>query len=111
MKGKGESLMIREIDIWEYAKSRSEDDLVVDLREPHMYQYGTLPGAVNIPIGQIQRLYELPKDRDIYLFCQAGEFSEEIAELLSDNGFRTCNLTGGYRKYLRCSLEESGSGT
>lgn len=99
--------MIREMDIWEYAKRRSEEDLVVDLREAYLYQYGTLPGAVNIPIDQIQRLYQLPKDRNIYVFCQAGEYSGEIVELLADNGCIAYNLTGGYREYLRRSLEES----
>ena len=98
--------MIREIDIWEYVKRRSEGDLVVDLREPYLYQYGTIPGAVNIPIDQIQQLYQLPKDRDIYVFCQAGEYSGEIVELLSDNGCHAYNLTGGYREYLRRSLKE-----
>jgi rhodanese-related sulfurtransferase len=35
------------------------------------------------------------------VFCQSGEISEEIVELLSDAGYTAYNLTGGYREYFR----------
>ncbi|MCH5272615.1 MAG: hypothetical protein J1E35_02985 [Lachnospiraceae bacterium] len=50
---------------------------------------------------------KISKDKNIYLFCQVGENSGEIAELLSDNGYNAYNLTGGYREYLRHSLTQS----
>ena len=98
--------MAREIDILAYLENRSDDDILVDLREEVTFRCGTLPGAVNIPIDRIQELYQLPTDRNIYLFCQAGEVSAEMAELLSDNGCRAFHLGGGYRKYLRSRIKE-----
>lgn len=98
--------MAREMDIWEYLNSRCEDDLLIDVREKRLYDYGSLPGAVNIPLENIRELYRLPKDRKVYLFCQAGEISREMAELLSDAGYDACNLTGGYREYLRRQMAE-----
>ena len=98
--------MIREMNIWEYMKSRSGNDILVDIRDKTMFGFGSISGAVNIPVDNIKELYRLPKDKDIYLFCQAGEISGEIAELLSDAGYSACNLTGGYREYLRQQMLE-----
>ena len=99
--------MMQEINILDYIKIRSQDDVLVDLRSKIMYEFGTIPGAVNIPIEHIKDLYRLPKDKNIYLFCQVGEISGEFAELLSDNGYSAYNLTGGYREYLRDSMVKS----
>ena len=102
--------MIQEINIYEYMKNRKEPDILVDLREETVFQFGSIPGAVNIPIGKIKELYRLPKDRTVCVFCQAGEISGEIAELLADAGYEACNLTGGYREYLRRSMEAEMGG-
>lgn len=93
--------MKSEIDIAEYLANRKDGDVLIDLREKLMFGLGTIDGAVNIPLDEIGRLYELPKDKNIYLFCQTGEVSGEIAELLSDAGYNVWNLAGGYRKYIR----------
>ena len=98
--------MIREMNIRDYVKNRSEGDIIVDIRDSRMFEFGSIPGAVNIPVDNIKELYGLPKDRDIYIFCQAGEISGEFAELLSDAGYNACNLTGGYREYLRQQMLE-----
>lgn len=96
--------MMREADIWEYLKDRPKDDILVDLRSETLYAFGTVPGAINIPVERIGALYDLPKEKTICLFCQSGEISGEFAELLSDAGYDACNLTGGYREYLRFYL-------
>ena len=98
--------MIREMNIWDYMKNRSEGDILVDIRDRTMFGFGTVPGAVNIPVDNIKELYSLPRDKEIYIFCQSGEISGEIAELLSDSGCNVCNLTGGYREYLRQQMLE-----
>lgn len=98
--------MIREMNICDYMKNRLESDILVDIRDSTMFGFGSISGAVNIPVENVKELYKLPKERDIYLFCQAGEISGEIAELLSDAGYNACNLTGGYREYLRQQMLE-----
>lgn len=79
----------------------SEDELRVDLREPDVFRCGSLPGAVNIPLDQLGKLYDLPRERRICVFCQAGIISEDIAELLRDAGYDAYSLEGGYRRWLR----------
>ena len=99
--------MINEINICKYIKSRTDgsNDILVDIREKMMYEFGSIHGAVNIPMDDICLLYRLPKDKAIYVFCQAGEVSGEIVEILSDAGYTAYNLTGGYREYLRNNIE------
>ena len=78
---------------------------MIDLRDNTVFSFGTLTGAVNIPMNDIEKLYALPKDKRIVLFCQQGDYSAEIAELLSDNDYNVADLTGGYREWLvSCAL-------
>lgn len=101
--------MITRINICEYLKQRNQGDILVDLRDQRLYQLGTIKGAVNIPVENILELYQLPKDKTICLFCQAGDYSAEIAELLSDIGYHIYDLSGGYREYLREFIFQSES--
>ena len=50
---------------------------------------------------RISLLYDLPKDKRICVYCQAGIISEDIAELLRDAGYDAYSLEGGYRRWLR----------
>lgn len=90
--------MIEKISIAGYRVQ--DNDLLVDLRDSTVFSFGTIAGAENIPMEDIERLFELPKDKRIVLFCQSGDCSAEIAELLSDNGYETVDLTGGYREWI-----------
>lgn len=98
------------IDICDYVNAAKPDDVVVDLRDPYIFEFGTLKGAVNIPMDRIRQLYHLPRDRKIYVFCQVGKISEEIVELLLDAGYEAYHLSGGYREYLRRVLAEETDG-
>ncbi|MFS0838844.1 rhodanese-like domain-containing protein [Paenibacillus sp. 1P03SA] len=71
--------------------------LLVDVREPHEYKSGHIPGAKNIPLsGLSQKMSELPKDRDIFLYCRSGMRSSQAAKLLGRAGFtKLSHLKGG----------------
>ncbi len=64
------------------------------------FGHGSISGAINIPLDNIHSLYQLPPSRKIFVFCQKGEFSKQVIELLRDAGYDAYNLTGGYAKYL-----------
>ena len=44
---------------------------VVDVREPHEYAGGHIPGAVNHPLSQFDRA-SVPRGERVVLICQAG---------------------------------------
>lgn len=71
---------------------------VLDVRTAQEVQGGKLPGAVHIPIQELEeRASELPKDGRPYLiYCAAGGRSAAACEFLSTQGFSGLhNLSGG----------------
>ena len=100
----------RKIFICDYMEHPFSDALLLDIRDAFMYSHGTLPGAVHFPLERIGELYQLPRDRKICVFCQAGEASREITELLLDGGYDAYHLSGGYREYLREKIREEEKG-
>ena len=62
--------MINKMDICDFIKEHSDDKdaVLVDVRDKTLYEFGSVPGAVNIPIAHPSLLYELPKDKTVYVF-------------------------------------------
>jgi len=61
---------------------------VLDVRTAEEFVAGHVPGAVNIPHDQIPaRLAEVPKDRDVVLYCRSGRRAVLAGEVLADNGY------------------------
>ncbi len=80
-----------------YADAIPEDAQVVDVREPDEHDLGAIPGAVNIPLGQIRdRLNELDKTRLVVTCCQVGLRGYLAERILKQNGFHAANLSGGW---------------
>ncbi|CUS36535.1 rhodanese-like domain-containing protein [Candidatus Nitrospira nitrificans] len=69
--------------------------LIVDVREPHEYAAGHVPGAINIPRGvlefKIWSHVDFPAktemDRPLILQCQSGNRASLAAQSLQDLGF------------------------
>lgn len=89
-------------DDWQ-ARSQAGDalmPLVLDVRTPQEHAAGSVPGAVNIPLGELRtRLKELPADREIWVHCGVGQRSYYASRILKQHGFRVRNLAGGIRSY------------
>lgn len=74
---------------------------IVDVREPAEFSFSSIPGAVSIPLGELeQRLQELNKDEDIHIICRTGNRSDMAAQLLAENGFtRVKNVIPGMSEW------------
>lgn len=71
---------------------------VLDVRTPAEFAGGHIPGAMLIPLDELEdRLGELPaRDRPILVTCAAGGRSTQACQLLAEKGFtRLLNLAGG----------------
>ena len=80
-----------------YADAIPADAHLLDVREPDENELGAIPGAVNIPLGQLrERLNELDKNRLIVTYCQVGLRGYLAERILKQNGFRCANLSGGW---------------
>ena len=80
-----------------YADAIPADAQLIDVREPDENELGAIPGAVNIPLGQLRsRLNELDKTRLAVTYCQVGLRGYLAERILKQNGFRCANLSGGW---------------
>ena len=78
-------------------RTRSEDVILVDVREPNELELAALSGTVHIPMREIpQRLDELDRERSLVVMCHVGGRSRNVAGYLLAVGFENVfNLTGG----------------
>jgi molybdopterin/thiamine biosynthesis adenylyltransferase/rhodanese-related sulfurtransferase len=70
---------------------------LIDVREPHEFAAGHLPGARNIPLGELERrLKELPGEALPVFVCRSGGRSLMACALALQGGIaRAANLEGG----------------
>ena len=80
--------------------SRNERLTLVDVRTSQEYAGGHIPGAMNIPADELRsRLGELPRDREIGVYCQVGQRGYLATRILAQIGFKVVNIGGGYKTY------------
>ena len=76
--------------------STAQNGFMLDVRNPVELVVENVPGAVNIPLGELRsRLDELPRDKEINVFCRSGQRSYLATRILLQNGFKVRNVSGG----------------
>lgn len=79
---------------------------LVDMRDERAYRRAHIRGAVNIPYGELRnRVWELPQDRLIVLYCYHGPNSMRAARWLASLGYETADVYGGIQAYRGAYLE------
>lgn len=75
--------------------------LFLDVRTRAEFAFGAIPGAINIPLDELRgRIDELPRDKDIHVYCAIGLRGYLALKILTGHGFtRVTNLSGGYKTY------------
>jgi rhodanese-related sulfurtransferase len=75
---------------------------LLDVRSPEEFAQGHVPGAVNIPHDQVaSRIAEVPKDKDVVLYCRSGRRTALAADVLSANGYtRLSHLEGDMNAWM-----------
>lgn len=75
--------------------------IYVDVRNAPELNEGFAPHALNIPLSELkQRIGELPKDKDLLIYCRSGRRSEAASKYLMDQGYtRVYNVIGGFLAY------------
>jgi rhodanese-related sulfurtransferase len=96
-------------------KMRSEDVLVVDVRDPtEVQQSGKIKGAVNVSRGMLEfradpeSQYHNPvfqKDKTILLHCASGGRSALAGKTLQDMGYTAVFNIGGFKDLAEAGLD------
>ena len=81
----------------------SNEPIVVDVRTPQEFAGGAYPGAINIPLDELQmRVNELGnKSREITLYCASGARSAYGQRGLQQMGFTNVKNGGGIMQMMR----------
>lgn len=101
---------IEQVDAAQFKKlTESPNALILDVRTAAEVAEGHLPNAVNIDIygsDFMAKVQELPKDREILVYCTVGARSQQAADILSKQGFaKVYNLDGGIVAWRRNGFE------
>ena len=87
---------IPEIDVTELVRRHADGTVIVDVRRQDEYDAGHVPGALLIPLDQLQaRWEEVPVGAEIPIICRTGARSARAVEALNRMGRRTVNVAGG----------------
>jgi rhodanese-related sulfurtransferase len=78
------------------AEMKGKKEMIVDVRTAEEYMNGSVEGAVNIPLHEIQkRLNEFKDQKSILVFCQSGTRSALAKRVLEENGITGVTDGGG----------------
>ena len=100
--GGGISAMMAKRNTKPLASSSLNKPMVVDVRTPEEFQTGAYPGAINIPLDELQmRIIELgSKSREITLYCASGARSAYGQRGLQQLGFTNVINGGGIMQMM-----------
>ena len=88
--------MAENVTIQDLAAAIERGDLVVDVRTPMEYAAGHVPSAVLIPMQLVPVRYEeLRTGGPLYLICEVGSRSWQVAQFLENVGIQSVNVGGG----------------
>jgi len=82
--------------------------VIIDVREPSEFETGHLPGAINIPVGELAgRIRQLAPDLTTVFVCRSGKRSEHACRLAARNGLgKVAHLEGGLLAWVE-SIDSS----
>jgi hydroxyacylglutathione hydrolase len=72
--------------------------MLLDVRTVEEYTEGHIKGAVLIPVQELQqRISEVPKDKQVYVYCRSGVRSVRASNILVKAGYTKIeNVQGGF---------------
>ena len=75
---------------------------IIDIRPPLNYNNGHIPKAINIPYNSliINPSKYLNKNENYYIYCKKGITSAGLCKLLSNMGYKTYSISGGYENWV-----------
>lgn len=94
---------------WNELDKITPNDLLIDVRRTDEFSLGKIKDAINIPIDELRnRLTEIPNDKNIYIYCEAGLRGYLAQRILLQNGFdKVQNLSGGYQLWSTATKESA----
>lgn len=79
--------------------------VIIDVRTPHEFDNGKVPGSVNIPVDRIQANIARIKGfgKPIVVCCESGMRSKNAKQMLKTNGIQDVYNGGSWESVLKIS--------
>jgi len=76
--------------------TQGDDFLLLDVRTPAEHASQAIEGSYLIPVQELaHRVAELPRDKEIVVYCRVGNRSAFATTYLARLGYKVKNLEGG----------------
>ncbi len=77
--------------------------VIVDVRTPHEYDNGKVPGSINIPVDRISASVERIKSmrKPVILVCESGGRSGNAKDILKSAGLNDVHNGGSWQSVLK----------
>ena len=73
---------------------------LIDVRSPGEFSSGHITGAKNVPVGDLaRRASEIPKEKDVIVYCASGMRSASAARTLKGLGFGKVHDLGAMSRW------------
>ena len=90
-----EEISVKDIDALE------EKYQIIDIRDEIDFRYGSIAGAINVPLKEIKSAVRGFNSETLYIImCKSGIVSDTVAEELRETGLRVVNLKEGYYGFM-----------
>jgi len=84
---------------------------VIDVRPPEEYAAGHLPGAINMPLSELdRRIEELDANREVVAYCRGPHcvLAFDAVALLRERGLMASRMAGGLPEWRQAGLPVQG---
>jgi rhodanese-related sulfurtransferase len=96
MAGSVSPVAIDEVSVDELASALDAGARVFDVREPHEYTEGHVPGAVLVPLGTVDDQVDAFRgEGPMYVICKSGGRSMRALQALAAHDVVGINVAGG----------------
>ncbi|RTL61619.1 MAG: rhodanese-like domain-containing protein [Pseudonocardiaceae bacterium] len=93
-------MQVKEIDVNGFAAARDGVE-VLDVRSPEEFAAGHVPGAVNLPLPEVEAAANRYAGRRVFVICQSGGRSAAAARTLTAAGADATSVAGGTAGWLK----------
>ena len=78
-----------------------EIEVVIDVRTQYEYDKGHFPGALHVPVQNINReTIDFPKSTGILVYCNTGQRARRAAEMIQSLGYTNVSYIAGSYKTI-----------
>lgn len=77
------------------------DAVLVDVRTVQEYREGHIPESRNVPLGQLDKITSVAKNKGtrLFVYCYSGSRSRRAASILRQMGYTNVTNIGGIAAY------------